>query len=64
MSYRVTESAEEDLIEIWSCIAQDDRRAASKLIRGIEARFSKVQIRPEIGPRRERPATGLRVQFD
>ncbi|WP_300971744.1 type II toxin-antitoxin system RelE/ParE family toxin [Thiocapsa sp.] len=41
----------------------DNRRAASKLIREIEERFATVQAHPEIGPRRERLAAGLRAHF-
>jgi plasmid stabilization system protein ParE len=33
------------------------------LIREIEGRFATVQTHPEIGPRRERLAAGLRVHF-
>jgi plasmid stabilization system protein ParE len=37
--------------------------AASKLVREFEARFETVQDHPEIGPRRDRLAAGLRVHF-
>jgi toxin ParE1/3/4 len=59
----LTESAEQDLIEIWSFIAADNRTAASKLVREIQARFETVQDHPEIGPRRDQLAECLRVHF-
>ncbi|WP_424945067.1 type II toxin-antitoxin system RelE/ParE family toxin [Candidatus Thiosymbion oneisti] len=59
----MAESAEQDLVDIWCFIAQDDRRAASKLIRQIEARFSTLLSHPEIGPRRDHLAKGLRAHF-
>ncbi|WP_200248943.1 type II toxin-antitoxin system RelE/ParE family toxin [Thiococcus pfennigii] len=57
----MTESAEQDLIEIWSFIAADNRTAASKLVREIQARFETVQDHPEIGPRRDQRASGQRA---
>jgi plasmid stabilization system protein ParE len=38
-------------------------QAASKLIGKIKARFAMVLTHPEIGPRRERLAPGLRAHF-
>jgi plasmid stabilization system protein ParE len=61
---RLPESAEQELIERWSFVAADDHRTASKLVQEIEARFETVQDQPEIGPRRDRLADGLRVHFD
>ena len=55
----LTASAEEDLVEIWSFIAQDNREAASKLIREIEGRFATVQEHPEIGLAPGPPGGGL-----
>ncbi|WP_420827382.1 type II toxin-antitoxin system RelE/ParE family toxin [Halochromatium glycolicum] len=44
-------------------MAADNRTAASKLVREIEARFETVRDRPEIGSRRDRLAAGLRIHF-
>ncbi|MEA3274767.1 MAG: type II toxin-antitoxin system RelE/ParE family toxin [Pseudomonadota bacterium] len=44
-------------------MAQDDRRAASRLIRQIEDRFSTLLSHPEIGPRRDHLVEGLRAHF-
>jgi toxin ParE1/3/4 len=51
------------LVDIWCFIAQDNRRAATKLVRQIEKRFSIILTNPEIGPRRDYLAKGLRAHF-
>jgi toxin ParE1/3/4 len=60
---RITETAEQDLVDIWCFIAQDNRIAASDLVPQIEKRFDVLLSQPEIGPRRDHLAEGLRVRF-
>ena len=59
----ITEAAEQDLVDIWSFIAQDNPEAATRFIRQIEDRFRPLLSHPEIGPGREHLGEGLRVHF-
>jgi toxin ParE1/3/4 len=52
------------LIEIWTfIIEQRGSVAASTFIRKIQARFEPLLVHPELGPRRDDLAPGLRVHF-
>lgn len=59
----MTDTAKDDLAEIWSFIATDDRAAADRFVAAIAARFEPLLTHPEIGPRREALLPGLRVHF-
>ncbi len=55
-----TALAEEDLIEIWIYIAQDDPGAADHLLNEFEKKFSFLANNPKIGPARQDIAPELR----
>jgi toxin ParE1/3/4 len=50
--FELTAQAEEDLIDIWLYIAQDNPGAADRLIDEIESKFSLLAANPQIGPAR------------
>jgi toxin ParE1/3/4 len=54
-------TAEEDLFEIWSYIADDSIREADKLIRKISETFLLLADNPRMGSRREELAESLRA---
>jgi toxin ParE1/3/4 len=49
---RRTAQAEEDLIELWLYIAQDNPGAADRLLDEIEDKFSLLAAKPQLGPAR------------
>jgi toxin ParE1/3/4 len=49
---RRTAQAEEDLIDIWLYIAQDNPRAADRLLDEIEEKLSLLANHPQLGPSR------------
>ena len=49
---RRTAQAEEDLIDLWLYIAQDNPRAADRLLDEIEEKFSLLADHPQLGPAR------------
>jgi toxin ParE1/3/4 len=51
-SIRRTAQAEEDLIEIWLYIAQDNPGAANRLLDEIEDKCSLLAANPQLGPAR------------
>jgi toxin ParE1/3/4 len=55
-----TAQAEEDLIEIWTYIAQDNINAADSVLDDIEARFLALAAHPLMGPLRPDIAPELR----
>lgn len=57
---RRTAQAEEDLIEIWIYIAQDNPAAADRLLDNFDSKFSLLAEQPALGPAREDIAPGLR----
>ncbi|MCF7984120.1 MAG: type II toxin-antitoxin system RelE/ParE family toxin [Thiohalocapsa sp.] len=60
---RITETAEQNLSDIWAFIAQDNPDAATRFVREIEKRFKPLLADPQIGSRRDHLAEGLRVHF-
>ncbi len=52
--------AEEDLIEIWTFIAQDDLAAADRLLDRIDAACAHLAENPALGPARRDLAADLR----
>jgi toxin ParE1/3/4 len=58
--FKFTPLAEQDLEDIWLYIAQDNPRAAHKLLDRIEAQCELLAIHPELGPARNDIAKGLR----
>jgi toxin ParE1/3/4 len=58
-TYRRTSQAENDLLEIWLYIAEDNIKAADKLLSTIDSKCRLLAYSPHLG--RERPdlATGL-----
>ena len=57
---KLTPAAEQDLQEIWLYIAQDNPRAADKLLDRIEAQCELLANHPHLGPGRDDIAKGLR----
>jgi toxin ParE1/3/4 len=55
-----TARAEEDLIELWLYIAQDDPRAADTMLDRIDAACVRLSQNPGIGPTRPDLAPNLR----
>ncbi len=55
-----TAQAEEDLIDIWLYIAQDDVRAADRLLDEIEEKLLLLGDQSSLGPARPDIAPGLR----
>jgi toxin ParE1/3/4 len=49
---RRTAQSEEDLIDIWLYIAQDNPRAADRLLDEIEEKLSLLANHPQLGPAR------------
>ena len=58
--FKLKPLAEQDLVDIWLYIAQDNPRAADKLLDRIEAQCELLAIHPELGPARDDIAKGLR----
>lgn len=57
---RFTRSAENDLLEAWLYVADENPIAADHMIDRIEAESRKLLTQPEIGRQRNELATGLR----
>lgn len=55
-----TEQADEDLMDIWAYIAQDNPRAADRLSDEIESKFLLLAEQPYLGPARPDIAPELR----
>ncbi len=55
-----TARAEEDLVEIWLYIAQDNLQAADRLLDTIERACARLAKNPGLGPARPDLAPGLR----
>lgn len=55
-----TEQADEDLMDIWAYIAQDNPRAADRLSDEIESKFILLAEQPYLGPARPDIAPELR----
>ena len=58
--FQLTAQAEEDLIEIWIYIAQDNPAAADRLFDRIYSKFSILAEQPALGPSRDDIAPNLR----
>lgn len=59
-SYRLTSKAEEDLLGIWSYIAEQRPASATKLIRSFHQHFTLLAEHPQLGQARPDIAPGLR----
>jgi toxin ParE1/3/4 len=59
-SCKLTARAEEDLIEIWLYVAEDNPKAADAVLAKIEEGFARLALNPEIGPARPDIAADLR----
>ena len=57
---KVTDTAQGDLLEIWSFIARDNPKAADKLLTTITKQFDKLLKFPEIGRQRNELLLHLR----
>ncbi|WP_245448199.1 MULTISPECIES: type II toxin-antitoxin system RelE/ParE family toxin [Neorhizobium] len=55
-----TDRADEDLIEIWSCIAVENIVAADRVLDAIEARWQHLARHPYSGVARDDIAPGIR----
>ncbi len=58
--FKLTPLAEQDLEDIWLYIAQDNARAADKLLNRIETQCELLANHPQLGPARDDIAQGLR----
>lgn len=58
--YTVSRSAEQDLLDIWEYIAEENVAAANQLLDLFEERFKGIAQRPGIGVLREEIGAGLR----
>ncbi len=58
--YRLTEAAEEDLIEIWLHISEDNTDAADRFLTLLAEKFSLLATQPKIG--RTRPELAPRIR--
>ncbi len=56
---RVSQLAEDDLVEIWKFIADDNPYAATETVELIEAKFHLLARQPEIGHNRPDLGAGL-----
>jgi len=57
---RRTRQAEIDLLEIWEYIAQENMKAANKVVRGLDARSHELLDNPKLGPARDDIIKGMR----
>lgn len=57
---RRTARAEDDLIEIWAHVAQDDPAAADRLLDRIDGACWRLAVHPRLGPARPDIVAGLR----
>jgi toxin ParE1/3/4 len=57
---RITPLAEQDLVEIWYFIAQDDLAAADRLVDLLEEKYKLLADSPHMGPTRPDIAKELR----
>jgi toxin ParE1/3/4 len=58
--FKLTPAAEQDLQDVWLYIAQDNTRAADKLLDRIEVQCELLANHPQLGPARDDIAKGLR----
>ena len=59
-SYRLTSKAEEDLLDIWSYIAENSGASATKLIRSFHQHFTLLAENTQLGQARPDIRPGLR----
>jgi toxin ParE1/3/4 len=59
-SYRLTKSAETDLLEIWLSIAQDDLAAADRVAGSLTEAFGLLATQPKMGRARPELSSKLR----
>jgi toxin ParE1/3/4 len=57
---RRTRRAEQDLVEVWLHIAENDARAADRMLADIDDKCRLLALQPELGPARDDIAPGLR----
>lgn len=57
---KVTDAAQDDLLDIWSFIAPDNPNAADKLLTAITNQFNRLLKFPELGRRRTELLPNLR----
>jgi len=55
-----TSRAEEDLIDIWTYVAQENPSAADRLLDRIDARLQQLSLLPSSGPTRDDLPAGTR----
>lgn len=58
---KITPTAERDLAEIWTYIAADDPRAATRFVQQVEDKFEPLCEFPGAGSPRDHLAAGLRA---
>lgn len=60
MAVRFTDSAESDLVDLWLVIAEDNPKAADKIVDSIYATATLIGTQPEMGRARPELADELR----
>jgi toxin ParE1/3/4 len=63
LSLLITDTAEDDLADIWTFIAAENPDAATRFVRDIHNHLLLLCDNPELGPRRDQLAEGLRAHF-
>lgn len=58
--YRLSAEAEEDVIGIWLHIAEDNPRAADRVVDGFHNRLELLSTQPRSGPLRDDLGVGIR----
>ncbi|NDV28623.1 type II toxin-antitoxin system RelE/ParE family toxin [Desulfovibrio sp. JC010] len=62
--FTLLRKAEDDLIEIWKYIAEDDQDAATRTLRSLEKKFHLLAANTKLGPARPDIAPDLRYFVD
>ncbi len=62
--FSLLREAENDLIEIWQYIAEDDQEAATRRLHSLDAKFHLLAGNSKLGPARPDIAPGLRYFVD
>lgn len=62
--FTLLREAENDLIEIWQYVAEDDQEAATRLLHSLEAKFHLLAQNRKLGPARPDIAPDLRYLVD
>jgi toxin ParE1/3/4 len=62
--YTLLHAAEDDLIEIWQYIAEDDQEAATRVLHALDAKFRLLAQNSKLGPARPDIAPDMRYSVE